>query len=66
MLVFSVYCEAGSESVTSGVCMPCGVGTYKETPGVQLCDTCGLGLTTLESGATSHALCQRMYTMTII
>ena len=47
----AVVCDAGSES-DGDSCVLCEKGTYKSSRGVEDCDTCSSGQTTVTTGAT--------------
>ena len=50
-------CPAGSHSTENRTCILCPLGTYQSSHGQKDCLSCGQGLTTTSTGATSHLQC---------
>ena len=58
---------AGVELTIDGDCRPCERGFYKSESSQITCDTCPLGYTTLDSGATHIGMCSYgRYTRTLV
>jgi hypothetical protein len=55
--VMQLVCPAGSWWVGSGVCSPCGAGTYGESVNARSCTRCPAGTSSSDVGAVSNATC---------
>ena len=50
-------CQAGFQPVDNLACEPCGLGFYKESAGIQPCQSCSFGLITEQTGTDDISGC---------